>query len=120
MAFVQYLTFDNENLPLPTSYDLSLKDVEADSGGETEAGTTQRDVIRAGVVTISVAFSVTPVWLAKLSAYAKKAKICVDYFDTETLTSKETEMYITGFKTKLEKDTSYKGLWTVSFTLNEF
>lgn len=25
-----------------------------------------------------------------------------------------------GLKSKLEKDTSYKGLWTVSFTLNEF
>lgn len=32
---------------------------------------------------------------------------------------KKTEMYIEGFKSKLEKDTSYKGLWTVSFTLKE-
>jgi len=120
MAYVQYLKFDYENLPLPDSYDLDLSDVEADSGGETEAGTQQRDVIRAGVVNISASFSVTSVWLAKLSAYAKKPKILVTYFDTETLTAKETEMYITGFKTKLEKDTSYKGLWTVSFTLNEF
>ena len=120
MAFVQYLKFDYENLPLPNSYDLDLNDVEADSGGETEAGTKQRDVVRTGVVTISVSFSVTPTWLAKLSAYAKKPKILVAYFDTETLTTKETEMYITGFKSKLEKDTSYKGLWTVSFALNEF
>ncbi|WP_395152282.1 hypothetical protein [uncultured Allofournierella sp.] len=120
MAFVQYLKFDYENLPLPDSYDLELSDVEADSGGETEAGTKQRDVIRTGVITISVSFSVTSAWLAKLSAYAKKSKILVAYFDTETLTIKQTEMYITGFKSKLEKDTSYKGLWTVSFTLNEF
>ena len=40
-------------------------------------------------------------------------------FDTETLDLKEAEMYITGFKAKLEKDTSYKGLWTVSFSLKE-
>ena len=26
-------------------------------------------------------------------------------------------MYVTGYKAKLKKDTSYKGLWTVSFTL---
>jgi len=44
----------------------------------------------------------------------------VDYFDTETAELKNTEMYIDGFKAKLEKDTSYKGLWTVSFTLKEF
>ena len=48
MAYVQYLKFDGTVLPLPTSYDLDLTDVEADSGGETEAGTTQRDVVRAG------------------------------------------------------------------------
>ena len=32
---------------------------------------------------------------------------------------KDAEMYITGFKAALKKDTSYKGLWTVSFTLKE-
>ncbi len=29
-------------------------------------------------------------------------------------------MYIDGFKTKLVKDTSYKGLWNVSFSLEEY
>ncbi len=79
----------------------------------------QRDVIRSGVVTISVSFSVSPVWLKRLTAYSKKPKIAVQYFDTEDLALKGTEMYITGYQAKLEKDTSYKGLWTVSFTLNE-
>ena len=59
MAFFQYLVFDGENLPLPDSYEVELEDVEADSGGETEAGTTQRDVVRHGVVSIPVSFSVT-------------------------------------------------------------
>jgi hypothetical protein len=36
------------------------------------------------------------------------------------LEQKQTEMYVDGFKSKLEKDTSYKGLWTVSFSLKEF
>lgn len=52
MAFFQYLVFDGENLPLPDSYEVELEDVEADSGGETEAGTTQRDVVRHGVARI--------------------------------------------------------------------
>lgn len=105
---------------LPDSYEVELSDVEADSGGETEAGTTQRDVVRAGVVTIAVSFSVSPSWLRKLTEYKNKDKIRVGYFDTETLDVKWTEMYIEGFKAKLQKDTSYKGLWSVSFTLKEF
>ena len=39
--------------------------------------------------------------------------------DTETAEMKKTEMYMDGFKAKLEKDTSYRGLWTVSFGLKE-
>ena len=46
-------------------------------------------------------------------------KIAVKYLDTGTLDVKDAEMYITGFKAKLKKDTSYKGLWSVSFTLKE-
>ena len=120
MAYTQYLVFNNENLPLPDSYDIPIDAVEADTTGETEAGTTQRDVVRQGVVTISVSFSVSPVWLKKLTAYSKEDKLSVQYFDTGQLELVSTEMYITGFQVKLEKDTSYKGLWTVSFTLNEF
>ncbi len=119
MAFYQYLVFDEEKLPFPDSYDVELNDVEADSGGETEAGTTQRDVVRHGVVSISVGFSVTKIWLVKLSTYAKKDKIQVQYFDPVTTELVSTEMYISGFKVKLEKDNSNKGIWTVSFTLNE-
>lgn len=120
MAYIQYLKFDGTVLPLPDSYDLDLTDVEADSGGETEAGTTQRDVVRAGVVAIGVSFSVSSAWLKRLTTYSKQPKIAVEYFDTEDLALKEVEMYITDYKVKLFKDTSYKGLWTVSFKLNEF
>ncbi|MEG1105088.1 MAG: hypothetical protein RSD78_09650 [Oscillospiraceae bacterium] len=44
----------------------------------------------------------------------------LDLADVEADSGGETEMYITGYKAKLYKDTSYKSLWTVSFTLNEF
>ena len=77
-------------------------------------------MVRQGIVTISVSFSVTAKWLKALTAYSKRDKLSVEYFDTETADMKNTEMYIEGFKAKLEKDTSYRGLWTVSFTLKEF
>ena len=120
MAFIQYLTLDGVPLPLPDSYGVQMSDVEADSGGETEAGTTQRDVVRMGVGSISAAFSVSPKWLKILTEFKQKEKLAVDYFDTETLEMKRTEMFIDGYKASLVKDTSYKGLWKVSFTLKEF
>ena len=125
MAFIQYLTFDGTALPLPDSYEVQLDDVEADSGGETEAGTVQRDVVRAGVVSIPVTFSVSAKWLKILTEFKQQDKITVGYFDTETLAVKTAEiktaeMYIEGYKAALVKDTSKKGLWTVSFMLREF
>ena len=120
MAFMQYLVFDGLALPLPDSYEVQMADVEADSGGETEAGTKQRDVVRFGVVSILVSFSVSARWLSLLTGFKQKEKISVDYFDPETLEAKRAEMYIDGFKSALVKDTSGKGLWTVSFTLKEF
>ena len=120
MAFMTYLKFDGTDLPLPTSYEVTMTDVEADSGGETEAGTIQRDVVRFGVVSITVTYQVTQKWLRLLTGFKQREKISVDYFDTETVEMKRTEMYVQGFKSSLEKDTSYKGLWTASFTLKEF
>ena len=119
MAFFQYLNFDGVDIPLPDSYEVEMSDKEADSGGETEAGTVQRDVVRAGVVNISVSFSVTQKWLRLLTGYKQQEKIRVKFFDPETVSQKQTEMYVDGFKAKLKKDTSYKGIWVVSFTLRE-
>ena len=120
MAHVQYLIFNGEALPLPETYNLDLSCVDADTSGTTEAGTTQRDIIRFGVVNISVAFSVGAVWLKKLTAYSKQEKIAVQYFDTDTLELKDTEMYIDKYKASLYQDTHRKGFWKVSFTLKEF
>ena len=120
MAFLQYLVFNGVPLPLPDSYEIGLEDVEADSGGETEAGTMQRDVVRLGVVNISVSFSVSPRWLKLLTGFKQQERISVDYLDTETLEMRRTGMFMEGYKAGLVKDTSFKGLWKVSFTLREF
>ena len=120
MAFTNYLRIDGTEMPLPTSYDLSLSDVEADSSGETEAGTTQRDIVRSGVAEISVAFQVSPAWLKKLSLMRAKPKLPVEFFNTETMLRETRDMYIDGFKTSLAHDTTKKGLWKVSFDLNEY
>ena len=103
MAFIQYLTFDGTALPLPDSYEVQMDDVEADSGGETEAGTVQRDVACAGVVSIPVTFSVSAKWLKILTEFKQQEKITVGYFDTETLAVKTAEMYVEGYKASLLK-----------------
>lgn len=62
-------------LPLPDSFDLSYSNVEADSSGETEAGTVQRDIVRSGVVSIDVAYSISKKYLPVLSSYTENGWI---------------------------------------------
>ena len=120
MAHLQYLVFNNEKIPMPVSYSMELSDVEADSGGVTEAGTTQRDVVREGVVEIHVTFRVSSKWLNKLSVYKKLACITVGYLDMATMEMVTTQMYMDGYQVKLVHDTSFGSLWEVSFALKEF
>ena len=72
------------------------------------------------MVNIQVSFQVSAAWLQKLSGFRRLPIMTVRYFDGETLSFRETQMYIDGFKCSLEKDTSRKGLWTVSFDLIEY
>ena len=120
MAFTQYLRINNTDIPLPTSYDLSLSDVEADSSGDTEAGTKQRDLVRSGMAEISVTFQVSPDWLKRFSLMRKQPKLSVEFFNTETMVPETRDMYMDGFKSSLVHDTGKKGLWIVSFDLKEY
>lgn len=120
MSYQTYLIVNGESLPLPTAYALDYRDIEADSGGETEAGTIQRDVVRHGVVTLQVAFNCSPTWVKRLSALVQMPMLQVKYLDTRDLQLKTTTMYIDNFSVQLVKDTSYQGLWEVSFSLHEY
>ena len=120
MAHNKYLKFNNEYLPTPNNYDVEISDVESDSSGETEAGTIQRDVIRMGVYKISVDFILSQKWLTKMTGYKILSSIEVAFIDPYTMNEKTSQMYIDSYKVSLIKDTSYKGLWSVSFALNEF
>lgn len=68
-------------------------------------------------MTIAVFFSATQSWLTALTAYNNQESITTKYFDPETATQVQTQMYVEGFKVKLKKDTNYKGVWMVRFAL---
>lgn len=116
----QYLNIDGADLPLPKDYRLSYRSVEAESSGETEAGTRQRDVTRSGVVSIDVSFQVASAWLKRLSDFAREDSLTVRYFDPGALSCEETQMWISDYRAELFRDTARLGFWNVSFTLNEF
>ena len=66
--------------------------------------------MRSGIVNIAVTYWVTQKWLKLMTGLKKKEKISVDYFDTETAEMRNAEVYMDGVRSRLEMDTSYKGV----------
>jgi hypothetical protein len=112
------LTFNGVAMPAPTSYDVSLADIQSANSGRNDNGVMTMDVIRTNVATINVAWEMlTTEELEKITNGIKYPSIEVKY-------------YYGGYKTA----TMYKGdrkidlmhvdetdpRWGISFTLIEY
>jgi len=120
MTFQTYLRINGVALPVKKdNYTIDYRDVIADSGGVTEAGTVIRDVIREGVPSISVTIPVSMTWLKKLRRLKREPYLRVEWLNPETGSLSTGIMYMDGFRVSLAHDTSGGGLWTVSFSLED-
>ncbi len=89
-----YLSVNDVVLPVKRDdYTVSYKDVISDDGGTTEAGTTIRSVIREGVPSISVSFTVREPMLITLRALKSQSSVSVVFYDAGMF-SDAWDMYI--------------------------
>ena len=120
------LYFNNEEVALlKGSYKLNYTDVE--SLNKSEAGTVIREMIREGVLKISVSTYADDEWVQKLRAYKALDSLTVKYYHPAALDFVEFEGYITNFACDLYKgdvddseDYENKTFWTVSFDIAEY
>ena len=108
------IRFDGENIFTPTSWEEESAVVE--SVNETEAGTDQ--------LSVSASFQCSSTWAGKFKTYSKQDSITVSLYDIETHAYKNRSMRLRSFKAvpaqNSERNRGTDGLWTVSFTLEEF
>lgn len=120
------LYFNEEEIALlKGSYKLGYTDEE--SLNKSEAGTVIREMIREGVLKISVSTYADDEWAQKFRAYKALDSLTVKYYDPAELDFVEFEGYITNFSCDLYKgdvDDSEgydnKTFWTVSFDIAEY
>jgi hypothetical protein len=120
------LYFDNEEIALlKGSYKLGYTDEEALN--KSEAGTVIREMIREGVLKISVSTYADDEWAQKFRAYKALDSLTVKYYDPSTLDFEEFEGYITNFACELYKgdvddseNYANKTFWTVSFDIASY
>ena len=91
---------------------------------ETEAGTDQVIVTRYDKLSVSASFQCSSTWAGKFKTYSKQDSITVSLYDIETHAYKNRSMRLRSFKAvpaqNSERNRGTDGLWTVSFTLEEF
>lgn len=113
-----YLTINGEALPIERdNYKVSYRDILSDDGGETEAGTTIRTVIREGVPSIAVSFNVTETWLRKIRAFKKFSSLNVVFYDCGELVP--WQMYMDNFEAPIQYDDGHQAVFRVNFTLED-
>ena len=116
---------DEEVALLKGSYKLGYTDEEALN--KSEAGTVIREMIREGVLKISVSTYADDEWAQKFRAYKALDSLTVKYYDPSTLDFEEFEGYITNFACELYKgdvddsaNYANKTFWTVSFDIASY
>ena len=116
------IRFDGEAIFTPASWEEESTVVE--NVNETEAGTDQIIVTRYDKLSVSASFQCSSTWAGKFKAYSKQNEVTVSLYDIETHAYKNRCMRLRSFKAvpaeHSERTRGTDGLWTVSFTLEEF
>ena len=116
------ILFDGDSVCAPTSWEEASAVVE--NVNETEAGTDQIIVTRYDRLSVSATFQCTSEWAGKLKKSSKQDSVAVSLYDIESHDYVVRSMRLRGFKAKRvehsERTARTDGLWTVSFTLEEF
>lgn len=92
----------------------------ADYTQQTEAGTTQRDVIRAGYLAqLSVDITVPGTVKALFDGYSKEPSLTLTLWSDESSSSRSWTCYISSYTAKLKRDTDTATYWDLSITFDD-
>ena len=117
------IIFDNTTIPFyPSAYDRS--DDKVSVINQTEDGHDDVELIRAEKTSLSLTFNVNSHWAKILKEYRRKSSISVKIYDLElggyATKTMRMEDYSESLLQHSEKTHGSMGLYTISFTLEEF
>ena len=115
--------FDDVTIPFfPSTYDRS--DEKVSVVNQTEDGHDDVEVVRREKTTLSLTYNVNSWWAAKFQGFHKQASISVQLYDLESEQYETKTMRMEDYTESLirhsETTAESMGLYTISFTLQEF
>lgn len=115
---MKLLKLDGYACPSPTSYEVSLQAIDADSTGRNEKGVMSREMVRAGVYKIQVAWTnLSSAQVASILSKAEKESVSTTFEFGGTKTAK---MYAGDRELQLKSIDGASCFWDLNFSLVEF
>lgn len=111
------LFLNNTEIPLTKGSYQESRDY-VDNKNTTEAGSTVRELVRAGIISLSVSLICDSTTKQTLDGFADAASLTVKYWSDKTVALESISGYLDGYKADLITDSSAR-LYTVSFTVKE-
>lgn len=117
------IVFDETTIPFyPATYDRD--DAKVSIVNQTEDGHDDVELVRAEKTTLDFTFNCNDHWAGVFDTFRRQASIQVKIYDNGTKTYQTKTMRIEGYSKSLvqysENSTESMGLYTISFTLEEF
>lgn len=111
------LTLNGTEIPLTRgSYSESREYI--DNKNVTEAGSTVRELVRAGIISLSVSLTCDSETKQILDGFADEASLEIQYWSEKDATVKTLDGYLDGYKADLITDSSER-FYDVSFNVKE-
>ena len=118
------LNINNVDMPKPTSYQVSVQDLDSAETVRSESGILHRDRIRAGVRKISVSWTVKAADISKILKAVQNESCTVKFFDPQENSIKTATMYagdrVPTLSVQTNENDTDNTWWDLSFDLVEF
>lgn len=112
------LYFNGVPMPPPTSYDVSLADIQSSNSGRNDSGVMTMDVVRKNVASINVGWEfLTADELELITSNIENAEILVKFYYGGY---KEAVMYKGDRKVEMNCIDTDGARWSISFSLIEY
>lgn len=118
------LIIDGVEMPKPTSYQVTISDLDSSDSVRNEAGVLLRNRIRQGVTKVAVGYIVPGDVAAKVLTATRPEKVSVTYFDPEAVSSSTMQAYVNDRTCTTKVYTPDMGIsdiwWEIQFNLIEY
>lgn len=118
------LIIDGQKMPKPTSYQVTISDLDSSDSVRNELGILMRNRIRQGATKVAVGYIVSGADASKILGATKPEKVSVEYYDPEEASVSTMQAYVSDRTCSVKVYQPEMNIseiwWEITFSLIEY